>query len=173
MGDLAVMEFKNRCDADALLSALGELQKKAVIELEDSALFVKSKTGEIDVEHTRDFFAQLPTSGALYFGFLGAVIGWILSSASLGGALLGLQIGLVAGFGFGTIAGWLSNTGVPDFLIKKMATEIEPGNVALFLSVRGSLASERVLEVLKSFGGHLLHTSLAPDEEALLKKAMA
>lgn len=173
MGDLAVMEFKNRCDADAFLFALGELQEKAVIELEDSALFVKDRSGEGDVEHSRDFFAQLPTSGALYFGFLGAVIGWILSGAHFGGAFLGLQVGLVAGFAFGTIAGWLSNTGVPDILIKKMGGEIEPGNVALFLSVRGSLTSDRVLEVVRRFGGHLLHTSLAPKEEALLKKALA
>jgi uncharacterized membrane protein len=173
MGDLAVVEFKNRCDADALLFALGELQEKAAIEVEDSALSVRSKSGEIDVEHSQDFFAQLPTSGALYFGFLGAVIGWILSGGLFGGAFLGLQVGLVAGFAFGTMAGWLSNTGVPDFLIKKLSTEIEPGNVALFLSVRGSLTSERVLEVLRRFGGHLMHTSLAPEDEAVLKKALA
>jgi uncharacterized membrane protein len=173
MGDLAVVEFKHRCDADAMLFALQELEKQALIEVEDSALFVKGKSGEIDVEHSRDFFAQLPTSGALYFGFLGAVIGWILSGAFFGGALLGLQFGLVAGFAFGTLAGWLSNTGVPDSLIKKMRAEIEPGNVALFLSVSGSLTSEKVLEVLKRFGGHLRHTSLAPDEEALLKEAVA
>ncbi len=173
MGELAVVEFKQRCDADALLSALEELQKDSVLELEDSALFVKRKDGETDVEHGWDFFSQLPTSGALYFGFLAALIGWILSGASYSGALLGLQFGLVVGFILGTVAGWLSKTGVPDFLIKKVGSEIEPGNVALFLSVRGSLTSEKALNIFQKFGGHLRHSSLAPNEEMLLREALA
>ena len=172
MGELAVLEFKQRCDADALLCALEELEQESVIELEDSALFVRRQDGETDVEHSQDFFAQLPTSGALYFGFLGGVVGWILSGASYGGALLGLQFGLVAGFILGTVAGWLSGTGVPDFLIKQVGTEIKPGNAALFLSVRGSLTSEKVLKMFRKFGGHLRHSSLAPDEEALLREAL-
>lgn len=173
MHELVVMGFQERYKADALLTAMDDLEKQCVIDLEDAVLVVKEPDGTVSVEQTLDLFSQLPTSAALYFGFLGALLGWILAGSSLAGIVLGLQAGLVIGWILGTVSARFSDVGVPGDLVRELGSTIQPGSVALAVAVRGEVCSEKVLETLKEYDGKLIQTTLTADEAAQLKKALA
>jgi uncharacterized membrane protein len=173
MHELVVMGFQERYKAEALLTAMDDLEKQCVIDLEDAVLVVKEPDGTVNVEQTLDLFSQLPTSAALYFGFLGALLGWILSGNSLAGIALGLQAGLVMGWVLGTVSARFSDVGVPTDLVRELGSTLPPGSVALALAVRGEVCSEKVLEKLKEYDGKLIQTTLAANDEAQLKKALA
>ncbi|MBI5250894.1 MAG: DUF1269 domain-containing protein [Desulfomonile tiedjei] len=173
MHELVVMGFQERYKADALLTAMDDLEKKCVIELEDAVLVVRDADGTVTVQQAMDTFSQIPTSSAVYFGFLGALTGWILSSGGLAGIAVGLQVGLVMGWILGTAAARYSDVGVPADLVRELSETVVPGSAALALAVRGEVCSEKVLEKLKEYDGKLIRTSLASQEEALIKKALA
>lgn len=172
MHELLVVGFKDRYQAEALLTEMKELEKTAVIELEDSVLLDKAPDGQMDTEQSFDLFSQLPTTGALYFGFLGGVVTWIFSGASSMGALFGVQAGLVIGWLAGTVAARYSDVGVPKSVIKEVAGNMNPGTASLILATRGDLNSEKVLRVLRENNGCLVLTTLPRNEEIALQKAM-
>jgi uncharacterized membrane protein len=173
MHELVVMSFQDRYRAEALLTALNDLEKECVIELEDAVLVTKAPEGTVKVEQIMDTFSQIPTSSALYFGFLGGLIGWILSSGSIAGIAVGLQVGLVMGWIFGTAAARNSAVGVPADEVQELEKTLDPSSVGLAIAVRGQVCSEKVLKTLRDYDGKLIRTSLTNGDEALLKKALA
>ncbi|MBI5570431.1 MAG: DUF1269 domain-containing protein [Desulfomonile tiedjei] len=173
MGDLIAVEFKERCEADAFVFAIQELGEKAVLDVEDSALVFKDGENELDIDQQENLSGQLSVSGALYFGFLGAVLGWIMSGGSLGTTLFTCQAGVLLGWIAGGVAVVCLNLGVPLSLIRELGNALEPGRAISFVSVRGTTAAEKVFEQLKSFQGVVLRTSLPPAEEKKLKTALA
>ncbi len=120
-----------------------------------------------------DTFSQIPTSAALYFGFLGGLFGWIFSGGSLAGIAVGLQVGLVMGWILGTAAARFSDVGVPANIVQELGVTMAPGSVALAVAVRGEVCSEKVLNKLKEYDGRLIRTTLGSDEEAILRKALS
>jgi uncharacterized membrane protein len=169
MGELVAVEFKEPYLANALLYELNELGKEYPVDIEDAAVIVKDENGAIQVSEEFDPFVQFAISGALYFGFLGATLGWIFSGAPL----VGLQIGALAGWIAGAVAGRYAPTGIPDECAKELEKTMKPGDAVLLASARNPWTSEKVVEVLKRFDGELLKTSLSPAEEAKLRKALA
>lgn len=172
MHELLVVGFKDRYQADALLTEMKELEKAAIVELEDSVLLDKTPDGETITEQSFDLFSQIPTTGALYFGFLGGLVGWIFSGASFMGALFGVQAGLVIGWLAGTVAAKYSAAGVPKKVINEVTGAMNPGTSSLILAVRGDLNTEKVLNVLRANNGCLVQTTLPRDEALALQKAM-
>lgn len=173
MGELIVVEFKERYEADALLYAIEELEKNAVLDIQDSALIFKTPENELDIVHQENLSGQFSISGALYFGFLGAVVGWIISGGHLGTILFALQAGGLLGFIFGSIAAQYSSVGIPGSLIKEVGNALQPGNSVAFIAVRGDLTADRVVEQLRRFQGVVLRTSLPPAQEKILRTALA
>jgi uncharacterized membrane protein len=173
MGDLIAVEFKERYEADAFLFAIQELAEKAVLDVEDSALVLKNGENELDIDQQENLSGQLSVSGALYFGFLGAVAGWIISGCSLGTILFTLQAGVLLGWIAGSVAVVCLKLGVPLSLIREVGNSLEPGHAAAFISVRGTAAAEHVFQQLDRFQGVVLRTSLPPAEEKKLRTALA
>lgn len=173
MHELVVMGFQERYKADALLTAMDDLEKQCVIDLEDAAIVVKTTDGTVQVEQAMDAFSQIPTSAALYFGFLGALLGWILSSGWLAGVAIGLQAGLLFGWILGTAAASVSDVGVPADVVRELSETIIPGSVAVALAIRGEVNSVKVIEKLKEYDGRLIQTTLTGEEATLLRKALA
>jgi len=173
MHELVVMGFAERYKADALLTALNNLESQCVIELEDAVLVNKDSEGAVDVNQLMDTFSQIPTSAALYFGFLGGLIGWIFSSGSLAGIAVGLQAGLVLGWILGTAAARFSDVGVPADIVRELGDTIPPESLALALAIRGEVCSQKVLDQLREYDGRLIRTTLPKDEETLLRKCLA
>jgi uncharacterized membrane protein len=173
MPDLVVVEFKEPYEADALLIALQELDKKDPIDLDDSVVVVKDKEGKVFVDKALDAYEQLPASGALYFGFVGAVTGWILTYAGFWGAVFGLQAGILLGWIAGVLTAWLGEVGIPQAVIEKLAKTIEPGTSGLCVLTRTPLTSASILPHLTPYEARLVLTSLPADEEAKLRTALS
>jgi uncharacterized membrane protein len=169
MGELVAVGFKEPYLADALLYELNELGKEYPVDVEDAAVIVMGQNGGIEVKEEFDPFVQFPVSGALYFGFLGAVLGWILT----GGPFVGLQIGVPLGWIIGAVAGKYAPTSIPNGVAEDLEKSMEPGDSILLVSARNPWTSEKIVQVLKKFEGKLLRTSLPPSEEAKLRKALA
>jgi uncharacterized membrane protein len=166
MGELIALGFKDLYKADALMFAIRQLDRKGAIDLEDSAFVVKSPIGEVDYEQVYNMFFQFPVSGALYFGFLGAVCGWLIVTG-YGGAIVGLQIGGILGWVAGAVAAWASNIGIKQSFIKEVGDYLVPGGAAVIFISRGPLTAESALELLTESGGTLLRTS--PDSELVTR----
>lgn len=90
----------------------------------------------------------------------------------LAGLLLGGPIGgLVAGATIGAITGALKDSGIEDSFIREVSTGLQPGTSALFLMTSAG-DDEKIFEELKSHKGRLLKTTLSPEREAGLRKAL-
>jgi len=169
MGELVALGFKDRLLADALLYELNELGREYPVDIEDAAVMVKNDDGNVEVIEEYDPFVQFPISGALYFGFLGAVLGWIFT----GGPFIGLQIGVPVGWILGAVAGRFAPVGLPREIGKEMEKGMQPGDSVLLVSARNSWNSEKIVSVLKRFDGKVLKTTLPPAEDAQLRKVLA
>jgi uncharacterized membrane protein len=172
MGELIVVAFKEPYMADALLTRLKEIDKATVLDIVDSAVIARDVDGTVNIDKALEPFGQFPASGAIYFGFVGGVFGWILSGASAGGALFGLQAGVILGWISGAVAGKVMRIGLPTELINDAADNVPAGASALCVLAGRPFTDERVLKELKKFDGVVLSTSLAPSDEAVLKKAL-
>ena len=173
MGELVVVTFKEPYMADALLTRLKEIDRDTVLELEDSAVIIKAVDGTQRIDKALEPFGQLPICGAVYFGFVGGVFGWILAGASDGGALFGLQAGVILGWISGAIAGNVLQIGLSNKLIKQVADGLPDDSSAVCIMAKRSFTDERVLAELKKFDGVILNTTVAPADEAILKEALA
>jgi len=169
MGDLVAVGFKEPYLASALLYELNELGKEYPVDIEDAAVMVKDEDGGIQVSEEFDPFVQFPVSGALYFGFLGAVLGWIFT----GQPFVGLQIGVPVGWILGAVAGRYTPVSIPNDVAKDVEKTMKPGESVMLASARNPWTSEKVVDVLRKFDGELLRTSLSPADEAKLRKALA
>ena len=70
------------------------------------------------------------------------------------------------------MTGALSDVGVNDKFMKKLAESLHPRSSALFVLVRSS-TPDKVLEELKGTGERVLKTSLSHDDQAKLQAALA
>lgn len=173
MGEFIVVAFKEPYMADALRTRLKEIDEDTVLELEDTAAIVRAVDGTLNIAKDLDSSSQLPIGGAAYFGFVGAVFGWILADTSLGGALFGLQAGVLLGWISGAIASKILPIGLPAALIKQVAEGVPAGSSAACIMAKRPFTDERIIAELKKFDGVILNSTLAPAEEATLKAAMA
>ena len=126
--------------------------------MEDAVVAVKKENGKIKLHQA----FNLTAAGAVSGGFWGSLIGLMFLNP-----LLGAAVGAAAG----AASGALSDVGVNDEFMKKIAGELQPGNSALFVLVRKATA-DKVLDELKGYGGTVLQTSLTHDDEARLQAAL-
>lgn len=173
MGQLVALALNDRYKADALLFRISELEKDLLVDLEDAALMAKNELGEIDLKKRFDSYTQFPVSGALYFGFVFGVTGWILTSGEWTGALIGVDAGLLFGWVSGVLTSIYSGIGISGRLMRKTAAAIAPGTAAVILCSRSDITSEKVLDVFKDFEAQILDCSLAPKDVAKLQAVLA
>jgi uncharacterized membrane protein len=65
----------------------------------------------------------------------------------------------------------MTDYGIPDDYIRKIAETIEPGTSALFVLVR-KVNPDKVLPELSKYQGTVLRTSLTNEQENRLKEAL-
>jgi uncharacterized membrane protein len=75
------------------------------------------------------------------------------------------------GAGAGALSGKLTDYGLDDNFIRSVARTLRPDSSALFLLVR-KVQPEKVLNELSRFRGHVIRSSLSPDQEARLERAL-
>ena len=78
---------------------------------------------------------------------------------------------MAVGAASGAAAGALSDVGINNEFMKKLAETMHPESSVLFVLVRKA-TPDKVLEELKGSGGKILKTSLSDEDEAKVQAAL-
>jgi uncharacterized membrane protein len=138
---------------------LVKAQEEYLIDMEDAVVAVKDENGKIKLHQA----VNMTAAGAVSGGFWGTLIGMIF---------LNPLLGMAAGAGAGAISGALTDVGINDDFMKKLAEELKPNTSALFVLVKRS-TPDKVLPRIQPYGGTILQTSLTHEDEQKLQDALS
>ena len=158
MSDLIVVGYDDMFKAEEVRLKLLKMQKEYLVDLEDAVVAVKKGDGKVKLNQ----MYHLAASGAVGGGFWGMLIGLMFLNPILGA---------VVGAGAGATAGALSDVGINDDFMKKLAEQLKPDTSVLFVLIR-KMTADKVLDELKGSGGKVLQTSLSHDDETKLQAAL-
>lgn len=167
MSELVVLGFDEPEKAEAILVRLQQLQKEYLIDLEDAVVAIRDSDGKVRLKQSiQPSAAGIATSGGLSGAIWGSLVGLLLLNP-----LAGMVLGGAIGASSGALAGSITDYGINDDLIKKLAETIPVDSSALFLLVR-KIQTEKVLEEFKGEHARVLRSSLSPEEERKLLGAL-
>ena len=158
MSDLIVIAFNDMFEAEEVRLKRQKLEQQDLIDCDDAVVAVKDQQGQVKLHQMHN----LTAAGAASGGFWGTLIGLIFLSP-----LLGMAAGATAG----AIGGALSDVGINNDFMKKLASELKDGSSALFVLVR-KVTPDKVLAELEGTGGTIIQTSLTHEQEATLQAAL-
>lgn len=158
MSTLIVIVYPDELKAEQVRLDFLKMQKEYLVSLEDAVIAVKKPDGKVKLNQ----MYNLPLGGAMSGGLWGTLIGLIF---------LNPLLGLVVGAGAGAVAGALSDVGINDDFMKKLAATITPGSSALFVLVDSAI-TDKVRAELQGTGGKILQTSLSTLDQEKLQKAL-
>ena len=167
MAELVVVGFDNPTDADRVLTELTRLQKEYLIDLEDAVVAIRSSDGSVRIKQSVNLVSLGAATGGLSGAMWGSLIGLLFLNP-----LAGFAIGGAVGAGSGALSGNMIDYGIDDDFIKSIGDTLKPETSALFLLIRKS-QPEKVLAELSGFKGHVIRSSLSPEQEARLQAALA
>jgi len=159
MSDLVVIVYPTEEKAEEVRKRLFELQKEYLIKLGDAVIATKSADGQIKLHQV----VNTTAAGAVSGSFWGLLIGVLFLNPLLGAAL---------GAAGGALGGALTDVGINDAFMKRLAESIQPGNAALFVLIE-SMTADKVIDDIKHYGGVVLKTSLDETKELVLRNALA
>lgn len=158
MSELIAIVYPTEERAREVINRLREMEDARLVLIEDACYVTKDERGRLELHQTVDTSARSAIGGA----FWGTVVGFVLWNPLLG---------MAAGAATGAIAGWLTDIGISDDFMRSFTRELEPGRAALFVLVQRAAVDQFIAE-LASYGGHILHSSLATDVELRLRAAL-
>ena len=167
MSDLVVIGFENTHKAEEVLWRLRALKSEQLIDLEDAVVVVRDEKGEVHLKQSFNLIHFDSSSGLLSGGLLGAFVGMLFLNPAAG-----MLIGSMLGAGAGALSGSLSDYGLDDDFIESLGKTIPLNSSALFILIRKGQPDELLAE-LSDIKGKILQTTLSPDQEKRLRKALA
>jgi uncharacterized membrane protein len=167
MADLVAVAFDKPEEADRVLTELNRLQKEYLIELADAVVVIRQPDGKINLKQSVNLVGAGAASGGLSGAIWGSLVGLLFLNP-----LAGFAVGGLVGAGAGALSGSLVDYGIDDNFIRSLAEQLKPDSSALFLLVR-KFQPDKVLADLAQFKGNIIRTSLSPDQEARLQKAIS
>lgn len=167
MSELVVVGFDGTEEADRVLLKLASLKKEYLVDLEDAVVVVRDENGKVHLKQSVNLTALGASSGFLSGGLWGGLVGLLFLNP-----LAGFAIGGAIGAGTGALAGSLTDFGIDDDFIKSLGETIPNGSSALFVLIR-KVQPEKVLAELEGLRGRVIKTSLSPEQEAQLQKALS
>ena len=159
MANLVVIEYDDMHKAEEVRLKLQKLQSEYLVDLADAVVAVKDEKGKVRLNQIHN----LTATGAVTGGFWGALIGLMF---------LNPLLGIAAGATAGAISGALTDVGINDEFMKKIAGGFKNGSSALFVLVR-EVTPDKVLEELEGTGGTILQTSLTHAQESKLQAVLS
>ena len=166
MAELVVVGFDNPTDADRVLTELTRMQKEYLIDLEDAVIAIRSQDGAVRIKQSVNMLSLGAATGGLRGAMWGSLIGLLFLNPRAGFA-----IGGAVGAGSGALSGNMIDYGINDDFIKSIGDTLKPDTSALFLLVRKS-QPEKVLAELSGYKGHVIRSSLSPEQEAKIQAAL-
>jgi uncharacterized membrane protein len=167
MSELIVVAFDDPHKADEVLNELRELQREYLIDLEDAVIAVRGADGKIHLKQSVNLVGMSAASGGLWGALWGTLVGVLFLNP-----LVGFAFGTMVGAGTGALAGAVTDYGIDDDFVRKLAETLQPNNSAIFVLVR-KMQPEKVLNELSRFRGRVLRTSLSPEQENRLQEALS
>lgn len=158
MSTFAAIAYDDPHKAQEVRLALVKLQQEYLIDMEDAVVAVKDEKGKIKLHQA----VNLTAAGAVSGGFWGTLIGLLFLNPLLGAAV---------GASAGAVSGALSDLGISDEFMKKLADGLQPNTSVLFVLVRKA-TPDKVVDEIKQYGGTVLQTSLSHEDEAKLQAAL-
>lgn len=158
MSSLVVVAFDSPDEAASVLESLRAQTRYNNISFKDTAVVSKDADGKI---HVKNEVSQ----GTMTATGVGALLGLML------GMFLFPLTGLLIGAGGGAIIGRLMNLGVDKDFVKEVSDSLQPGTSALFVLVQDANPAV-VRAVLEDHKGKVLQTTLSPEAEAALQRAL-
>jgi len=154
---LVVVGFPTVAEAEQVRRELVELQKEALVALEDAVVVEHDAEGRVHLHQA----LNLTTAGAVGGGFWGTLVGLLFLNPLLGAAL---------GAGVGAASGALSDLGLNDGFLREIGGTLPSGGAALCVLLRES-APDRVIERLRAHApqARLLRTNLSHVDEDRLR----
>jgi uncharacterized membrane protein len=173
---LVILAFDGSQTAAEMLNVVRELEDRALLEIDDAVVASRPAASDRlmptmgsvgmpiegirnerpDVEITQT--ASRRKRSALLGGGVGFLAGWLFG-------------GPVGGAAVGAVIGSLRDRGVNDKFIRELSDQLQPDTSAIFLLVQ-SAQPDQVLEELRPYKGRVIHTTVAPEVEQALRKAL-
>jgi uncharacterized membrane protein len=157
MSRVVVLTFDDPEEAGQLRETLRGLEKQGRLSLDDAAVVVKDRAGEVKVHGQLD-------RGVKYGAIGGAILGPLLMFMF---PVAGIAVGAAAGAGIGASVGM----GVEKQFVQDVSAALTPGSSALFLNVAEADRSA-ALAALQGHKGHVYQTSLSSEAEDELRAAL-
>ena len=167
MSNLVVVGFDKIETADLVLLRLKKLKREYLIDLEDAVVVERDASGEVHLKQSISLTQLGASSGLLSGSLLGALVGMMFLNP-----VAGFLIGGMFGAGGGALSGSLSDYGIDDDFIRSLGETIPANSSALFILVRKA-QPEKVLAELSDVKGKVLRTSLSPEQEQQLQRALS
>lgn len=158
MSSLVVISFDSPDEAEKVLDSLKAQTKYDNISFDDTAVVSKDATGKVHVKNNVSHGTMTATG-------VGALLGLLL------GGLLFPVGGLLLGAGGGALVGRFMNLGVDGNFVKEVSESLQPGSSALFVVAHDANPAV-VRAIMEEHPGKVLQTTLSPEAEESLKKAM-
>lgn len=159
--NLVVIAFEGLETAGEVLRAIEGLEQAGEIVLEDAVIAQRRQGPVVDVTQAKVEPAETEKATTR-----GGAIGFV-AGLLVGGPI----VGLMAGLAIGHLTGKLRDSGIDNSFVDSIGEALTPNSSALFLLVKQANA-EKAVAVLKEYGGRVLKTSLDPEREAALRKAL-
>jgi len=167
MSELVVLGFDKPNEADAILNRLVSLEKEYLIDLEDAVVAIRDSSGKVRLKQSVNLISMGAARGGLSGALWGTLVGLLFLNP-----LAGMVLGGAVGAGSGAISGSVTDYGIDDKMIMKLAETIPENSSALFLLIR-KMQPEKVLAEFKDTPARVVRTSLSPDQETKLRDALA
>ncbi|SPL62632.1 DUF1269 domain-containing protein [Ochrobactrum soli] len=167
MSELVAVAFDNPDEADRALTKLAQLEKEYLVDLADAVVVIRGPNNKVRLKQSVNLVGAGAASGVLWGGLWGMLVGLLFLNP-----LAGFVVGGVAGAAGGALSGSLADYGIDDNFIKSVAQSLKPDSSALFVLIRKA-QPEKVLAEVEKFKGHVLRTSLSPEQESKLSAALS
>lgn len=157
MSELIVIGYDSPEKAEAARSDLFGMAKEYLVDVGDAVIATTDENGKVKLNQMIHLWSVGASGGA----FWGLLIGLIFLHPILG---------VLVGAASGAVGGALSDYGINDDFMKKVAEILRPGQAALFMMAKRA-NTDKVIAQLAKHGGTVLRTNLDTTQEHKLREA--
>jgi uncharacterized membrane protein len=160
MSELIVIGYPDEHTAQEAWHELVKLERDFLVDLDDAAVIRRDANGKLHVTTPAHHGVA---RGTLSGFFWGTVIGVILLPFA--------PLFIAAGGLMGSALGVAGDLDIKEDFKNRAQDLVQPGSSAIFAVLRRA-TPDKFLEGIRPYGGAVLRTSLAPDAEARLMRAL-